>query len=108
MYGKDLQVTSEYKYLGVMIVAGAYFSSSTVRPLIRFRSAANTILNSPRKSTEPVLMKLLYSICIPHLTYAADVLSLSTRQMQSFTVAVNDCIRRVYGFNRWECGSPID
>ena len=102
MYGKQLDLVKEYKYLGVTIVSGKTFSTAVLRPLIRFRSSANTILNVPHASSEPVLMKLLYCICIPHLTYACDVISYSVKQMQSLNVALNDCIRKVFGYNRWE------
>ena len=47
-------------------------------------------------------MKLLYAICIPNLTYAADVIEYSVKQMHTLNVAHNDCIRRVFGYNRWE------
>ena len=87
----------EYKYLGVSIVAGRAFST-----LICFQSSANTILIAPNSSSEPVLMKLLYSICVPHLTYAWDVLSYSVRQLHPMNIALNDCIWTVFGYDRWE------
>ena len=85
-----------------MAVAGKSFSTSHFCPLMKFRSAANTILNANRKSTETILMKLLYSSCIPILTYACEALSYTTSQFNSFNVALNDCIRRIFGYNRWE------
>ena len=102
MYGEVLESVQEYKYLGVSIVAGTKFSTSTVKCMIRFRSSANTILNASSKSSEPVLMKLLFTICVPHLTYALEVLAFSTRQLQPMNVALNDCIRRIFGYDRWE------
>ena len=102
MYGKSLDYTKEYKYLGVTVVAGPTFSTSLVRPLIRFRSSANSILNVPHVSSEPVSMKLLYTICVPHLTYASEVVPRSTRQLHPMNVALNDCIRRIFSYNRWE------
>ena len=102
MYGEVLESVQEYKYLGVSIVAGTKFSTSTVKRMIRFRSSANTILNASSKSSEPVLMKLLFTICVPHLTYASEVLAFSTRQLQPMNVALNDCIRRIFGYDRWE------
>ena len=102
MYGKELSHVNELKYLGVTIVAGKTFSTASMKPLIRFRSSANAILNVPRRSSEPILMKLVYSICVPNLTYASEVLSYSSQQTHSFHVALNDCIRRIFGYNRWE------
>ena len=81
---------------------GYYFFSSLLRPLIRFQSSADSILNAPQSSSEPISMKLLYAICVPHLTYASEVLRYSTRQLHPLNVALNDCIRRIFGYNRWE------
>ena len=102
MYGKELSFADELNYLGVTVVAGSSFSSSHVKPLIRFRSSVNAILNVPTRSSEPMLMKLLYSICVPHLTYSCEVISYASRQMQPLNVAMNDSIRRIFGYNRWE------
>ena len=47
-------------------------------------------------------MKMLYATCVPHLTYASDVIEYSASQMQPLNVALNDCIRRIFTYNRWE------
>ena len=47
-------------------------------------------------------MKMLYATCVPILTYACEAVSYSAKQIQSLNVALNDCIRRVFGYNRWE------
>ena len=36
------------------------------------------------------------------MTYACEAVTYSTKQFQSLNVAVNDCIRRIFGYNRWE------
>ena len=102
MYGKLLDIVHEYKYLGVTVVAGSTFSTSHLKPLIKFRSSANTILNIQRKPSEQVQLKLLYSMSVPNVTYASEVLHYSTKQMQMMNVALNDCLRRIFGYNRWE------
>ena len=102
MYGKSLEVVNEYQYLGVNVVSGTYFSTSSTKPLIKFRSSANGILNVTSKSSEPVLMKLIFTICVPHLTYASEAISYTSRQLHPMNVALNDSIRRIYGYNRWE------
>ena len=102
MYGSNLSHVNEVKYLGVTIVSGPTFSVSLVKTLIRFRSSANSILNVIHRSSEPTLMKLLYSICVPLLSYASEVIPYTSRQFQPLNVALNDCIRRIFGFNRWE------
>ena len=49
-------------------------------------------------------MKLLYAICVPHLTYASEAVAVTytSRQLQPMNVALNDSIRRIFGYNRWE------
>ena len=47
-------------------------------------------------------MHLLYSNCVPNITYAAEVKSLSNTDMHKCNVALNDSIRRIFTYNRWE------
>ena len=102
MYSNELAFASECKYLGVTVIAGTSLSFSHLRPLIRFRCSANTILNASAVSSDIVQMKLLYSVCIPNLTYSCEVLDYTARQFHTMNVAVNDSMRRIFGFNRWE------
>ena len=102
MYGSPLDFAIEYNYLGVIVTAGKTFSTSHLKPLIRFRSAANTVLNIQRKPSEIVLMKLLYSSCVPTMTYACEAVGYTTKQINSLNVALNNCIRRIFSYNRWE------
>ena len=102
MYNKDLEIVDNYKYLGVTVVTGDSITFSNSRPLRHFRSAANTILSAPVKSSETVLIKLLYTICVPNLTYACEAIHYSSKQFHDLNVAVKDCFRKVFGCNRWE------
>ena len=45
---------------------------------------------------------LLYSICVPNVTYASDVVNYHYKEKNSLHVAVNDAIRRIFSYNRWE------
>ena len=47
-------------------------------------------------------MKLLYSICVPNVTYACDVVDYHNKDKQSLHVAVNDAIRKIFGYDRWQ------
>ena len=60
------------------------------------------LLSTVRKPNDLVLMNLLYSNCVPCLTYAAEVKELPSSEMQSSNVALNDSIRRIFSYNRWE------
>ena len=97
-----LEFVHEYKYLGVIVVAGKTFSVSHVKPLIKFRSAANTVLNVHNKPSENVQMKLLYSSCVPIMTYTCEANIYTAKQINCLNVALNDGIRRIFGYNRWE------
>ena len=97
-----IATVSGYKYLGVNILAGKRFETPTRKPLMSFYCSANTILNVLNKPSELVLMKLLYSSCVPILTYGCEVKRHTGREMTSLDVALNDCIRKVFGYNRWE------
>ena len=100
----DVPITtiSECKYLGAYVTAGREFSTSATKPLSSFLCSANTILNVLNKPSEPVLMQLLYCICVPVLTYACEVRKHNGREMTKMDVALNDCIRKIFTFNRWE------
>ena len=47
-------------------------------------------------------MNLLYSHCVPCLTNCAEVKELTSAEMQKCNVALNDSIRLIYSYNRWE------
>ena len=62
-----------------------------------------SILNAQNRSSEPMLMKLLYTICVPHLTYASEAVgsTYTSKQLQSMNVALNESIRRRGGGAIW-------
>ena len=98
--GKALEIVREWKYLGVTIVSGKEFSCSPRKCLAAFYRTSNTILNVIRKPSNKVMMKLLYSIAVPNLTYASDVIVF--KDMHRLHVATNDAIRKIFGYDRWE------
>ena len=55
-----------------------------------------------RRPSEIVQMKLLYSTCVPIITYASDVITFTSKEMQSLHVAVNDAVRKIFSYQRWE------
>ena len=97
-----IATVNSYKYLGVNLAAGKRFDTPVRKPLMSFYCSTNTILNVLNKPSETVLMKLLYSNCVPVLTYGCEVKRHSGRDMTSLDVALNDCIRKIFGYNRWE------
>ena len=99
---KPLEIVPEWKYLGVTVTSANGFYCSAKKPRSSFYCSANSILNVMHRPSEQVLLKLLYSICVPNLTYACEVATYNSREKESLHVALNDAIRRIFGYNRWE------
>ena len=90
------------KYLGAHVVADKGISFSASGDLTSFYRASNAILRAVNKPSDEISLQLLYSNCIPTLTYACAVKEYSTKQMQECNTAVNDALRLIFGYNRWE------
>ena len=69
---------------------------------VKFYRASNSILTAIEKPSEEIVLQLLYTNCIPTLTYACAIKTYPSRQMQSCNTAVSDALRRIFGYNRWE------
>ena len=89
-------------HLGTTIV-----SFECENDLIKFYRASNSILTAVNKPSEEILLQLLYSNCIPTLSYACAVKEYPSRQMQTCNTAVNDALRLIFGYNRWESIRPL-
>ena len=98
---KPLECISQWKYLGITVKTDKCFSCSAGKCLASFYRSINTILNVIKKPSEVVMMKLLYSVCIPILTYAWDIKVFSSKEMKNIHVAINDAIRKTFTFHRW-------
>ena len=97
-----LEFVSEWKYLGVLLKSDSRFNCSAKKCRTAFFRSSNSILNVLNRPSETVLMKLLYNVCVPVITYACDVVSFHYKEMESLHVAVNDAIRKIFSYNRWE------
>ena len=100
--GVPLEFVHEWKYLGVLLKSGKSSTCSSRKSRCSFYRSANSILNVLNGPSEIVQMKLLYSTCVPIVTYASDVITFPCKEMQSLHVAVNDAIRKIFSYNRWE------
>ena len=47
-------------------------------------------------------MNLLFTNCVLILAYGAEAVEFSNSDMQSFNTAINDAIRRIFSYQRWE------
>ena len=99
---KSIEFVPEWKYLGITVVTEKEFYCSAKKVRANFYRSSNSILNVLKRPSEPVLMKLLYSICVPNVTYASEVVNYNHKEKESLHVAVNDAIRRIFSYNRWE------
>ena len=70
--------------------------------LSSFFRATNSVLNSLPGAHEHTLITLVYTNCVPILTYACAVKELSATEMSSCNTAVNNALRKIFGFSRWE------
>ena len=98
----SLQQVENYKYLGVELNAGKSIGFSVVNVLRSFHRAANAIFYNRVKPSNDILMKVLYSNCVPIITYASAVREFSSNDMRRCHVAVNNAIRKIFSFSVWE------
>ena len=97
-----IEYTDTITYLGTTIFSKKGFTFSSSNDLAKYYRATNAILRAVNRPSEEVLMTLLYSCCMPILSYACSVKEYPPRQMQEFTTATNDALRFIFGYHRWE------
>ena len=100
--GKPIEFVNSCKYLGFHIVSHTHFKFSYREDLCGFFGCVNSVLTCMTRPKENVLLQLLYTNCVPKLTYGAAVKDLSSAEKHKYNVAVNNAVRRVFGFRRWE------
>ena len=98
---EPLENVSEWKYLGVTISSGKTFGFSARPDLASFFRATNAVLNVLKGAHEHVLLTLLYSNCVPILTYACAVKEYWSSEMSDCNVAMNSAFRKIFGFKDW-------
>ena len=100
--GISLDYVTEYKYLGVVLCSGRSLSFSATSTIRSFHRAANALFYSPVKPKNIILLKLLYSNCVPIITYACAVREFSSADMYRCHVAINNAIRKIYSYAVWQ------
>ena len=98
----EVDYVEKIKYLGVTISSEPAFTFSADADLRSFYRSVNSILNVVKKPDEAIQMYLLYTNCVPIVTYACQVKEFSARQMSLCNTALNDAIRKVFTYQRWE------
>ena len=98
----SIEYVKSYRYLGFHIVSDVKFRFSSTECLRGFFGAVNSVLTITSKPRENMLMQLLYSNCVPKLTYGSAVRDLNSAEKQKYNVAVNNAVRRIFGFRYWQ------
>ena len=96
-----LESVNEWKYLGTTIKAGKQFLFTARPDISSFFRATNSVLSVLKGAHEHTLMHLLYTNCVPILTYACSVKEYSASDMSDCNTAMNSALRRVFGFTDW-------
>ena len=99
---EPLEFVDAYKYLGVDICAGKSLTFSVANVLRSFHSAANAILYGRVKPDKTVLLKLIYTNCVPIISYACAVREFNAADMNRCHVAINNVIRKIFSFATWQ------
>ena len=60
--------------------------------------ASNSVLNVLTNANENVLLQLLYTNCVPIISYACSVIFFSATEMTNCNTAINNVIRKIFGF----------
>ena len=100
--GEPIEYINSCRYLGFYITSSTCFKLSTNEDLRGFFGSVNSVLSSVRRPKENVLMHLLFANCVPKLTYGAAVKQLNANETNQYNVALNNAIRRIFGFRRWQ------
>ena len=101
IYERPIEIVDQWRYLGFHVKSGDSFSFSAQPDLSSFRRAANCLLNTCYRPSEEVMMKLLYTNCIPILSYGSQIKEFNSKDTHEVSVAVNNCIRKIFGYHRW-------
>ena len=101
LYG--VSTTDQWKYLGVVLKAGAKFGCSITERVKTFYRSLNSILRIEGRSDDMVLLRLIEAHCVPILTYAIEVTHVADRdERRSLRVAYNAIFRKLFGYRLYE------
>ena len=101
LYNEPLEFVPQWTYLDVYCCR-IFLNFYVKKELSNFYHSLNSLLSSIQKPNELVLMNLLYSNCAPGLTHGAEVKIISRSELNDCNVALNNGIRRIFSYNRWE------
>ena len=101
--GVEIEWTDQWTYLGVNLVSSPMFNCCVNEKIRKFYRAANYILRIDGKSDDMLMLRLIETHCIPILTYAIEVISVSDRDARrQLRVAYNSVFRRIFNYRPWQ------
>ena len=100
--GTSIEFVKNYRYLGFYVLAGRTLKFSSNECLRSFFGAVNSVMTVLTRPSENVLIQLLYSNCVPILTYGAAIRDLSAAEKHQFNVAINNAVRAIFKFRYWQ------
>ena len=98
----DIEYVNSIKYLGTTIVSKRGLQFCAKNDLRCFYRASNAILNTLNRPNEEIQMQLLYSNCVPILSYTSAVKVYESADFHDCNTALNNAIRKIFSFHRWE------
>ena len=99
--GSLIEWVAEWDYLGVTLKSAKSFECCAKERIKKFYKCANAIFRIDGKSNDTVILRLMETHCIPILTYACEILSISNRdERRQMRVAYNSLFRRIFQY-RW-------
>ena len=87
---------------GTILVSGMSLSFTDRPDWSSFFRASNAIINVLTNAHEYTLLTLLYSNCVPILTYACSVKQYSASDMSDCKTAIDNGLRKIFGFKEWQ------
>lgn len=95
--GHELSWVTSCRYLGVIIRNARKFECDFSKTRKAYYGSTNTVLEKlGTNNREDVMLKLLYSKCIPVATYGLDACPINSSNMHSFEFMLNRTLMRVF------------
>jgi hypothetical protein len=98
--GGNLQFYDNVKYLGVVFKSGTCLSYDFNKASMSFYRSFNNLLSKCKLAKSEIICSfVLQKVCIPILTYAFEVLRMSTSVTNNLDKLINCAIRRIFNIN---------
>ena len=99
---QPIAVVDSWNYLGVALISGKSFLCSCDEELSSFYRSVNSVLNVQGKPSDDIMMRILYTVCVPTLLYACEAKDPRPGDLTRLNTAVNKAIRKIFGFSYWQ------